>query len=77
MTQLEIDALIIFKDHSFLALKEFRIVKREVMESNAYIPGENDIYDDKVLDLAIEYHRKYMSRKLDKSDGRKVRTSSG
>lgn len=62
MTQLEIEALILFKDYTHLQLKAYKIHTAE--ESKKYASGATESYDAQILDKALEYHNIYLKFKL-------------
>lgn len=62
MTQLEKEALVIFKDYTMLQLKAFRVSEHQ--KSIGRAGGATEPYELMLIDQAIEYHRIYKNLKL-------------
>lgn len=71
MTEKEIidmDAACIFKDYTHLQLKSYQM---QLQSQQKYTGGGDATYDEKVLARALEYHRYYLSKKLNESKQKK------
>lgn len=61
MTELELDALLLFKDYTHLQLKSYQI---EVQKKYRGPGGAMEPYELTVISQALYYHSKYLSKKL-------------
>lgn len=68
MTQMDKEALVLFRDYTFLQLKAFRT--HLVNEYKGKAGGATEPYELMLLDRAIEYHRAYTSLKLNGKQGK-------
>lgn len=69
MTQIEKEALVLFRDYTHLQLKMFMI--SEVKRKENMVGGATEDYDSLVLNKALEYHSYYLSIKLNENGSKK------
>lgn len=68
MTQLEKEALVIFRDYTHLQLKLFHA--HLLKEARGKAGGATESYDLQLVERAIEYHNAYLSIKLNGKQGK-------
>ena len=61
MIDLEKEALVLFRDHSHLILKSFKISEEEKLKGTS---GGTEPYELLLLNKALEYHKYYNSIKI-------------
>lgn len=69
MTQIDKEALVLFRDYTHLQLKMFMI--SEVKRKENVAGGATKDYDTLVLNKALEYHRYYLRIKLNENGSKK------